>query len=153
MRAANSCRGNGAVAPLILNLGTVKKVSGQPRASGASLFSVWEAGWAPEAFWGFLNTAFCDVTACSLAVDSSVLEEPAEDLWMKRVVSCTVLLTFCLTTQHRIPEDCCQCYASSSHKRCIHVLRFFGFFGDIDNTELPEQNVTQAIQVFIVLRH
>jgi hypothetical protein len=28
-----------------------------------------------------------------------------------------------------------------SHKRRIHVLRFFGFFGDTENTELPEQKV------------
>jgi hypothetical protein len=28
-----------------------------------------------------------------------------------------------------------------THKRRLHVLRFFGFFDDIENNELPEQKV------------
>jgi len=29
-----------------------------------------------------------------------------------------------------------------SRKRRIHVLRYFGFFGDTENTELPEQKAS-----------
>ena len=36
-----------------------------------------------------------------------------------------------------------------SHTRRIHVLRFFGFFGDTENTELPEQKVHELYKCLL----
>jgi UPF0288 family protein (methanogenesis marker protein 3) len=39
-----------------------------------------------------------------------------------------------------------------SHKRRIHVLRFFGFFGDTENTELPEEKVHRRYKCLLSYR-